>query len=134
MLARRLGLLVDHARERYALTVIDCGTLAHQADQIALTNATHVAWVLPATAGAVARGQDVLAALDSDPLAASCSSRATSHPTKGDHARAQDARARTPCHADPVPSLPELATGDTRAAIETAQVPLQAILGALSRP
>ena len=29
-------LLLEHARERYALTVIDCGTLAREADQVAL--------------------------------------------------------------------------------------------------
>ena len=32
-------LLLDHAREHYALSVIDCGTLARQADQVALAKA-----------------------------------------------------------------------------------------------
>ena len=49
--------------ERYALTVIDCGTLAREADQIALASATHVAWVLPATAGAASRGRQLLDAI-----------------------------------------------------------------------
>ena len=43
-------LLLAHARERYTLTVIDCGTLAREADQVALAQASQVAWVLPATA------------------------------------------------------------------------------------
>ena len=54
-----MELLLDHARERYTLTVIDCGTLAREADQIALASATHVAWVLPATAGAAIRGRQL---------------------------------------------------------------------------
>ena len=58
---------LDHARRRYTLTVIDCGTLARQADQIALAKASHVAWVLPATAGAVDRGRKTLDALAPHP-------------------------------------------------------------------
>ena len=60
-------LLLDHARRRYTLTVIDCGTLARQADQIALAKASHVAWVLPASAGAVDRGCKTLDALAPHP-------------------------------------------------------------------
>ena len=58
-----MELLLAHARERYTLTVIDCGTLAREADQIALASATHVAWVLPATAGAASRGRQLLDAI-----------------------------------------------------------------------
>ena len=60
-------LLLEHARERYTLTVIDCGTLAREADQIALASATHVAWVLPATAGAAIRGRQLLDAIAPHP-------------------------------------------------------------------
>jgi hypothetical protein len=42
-----LRLLLDQARERYVLTVIDCGTLATDAAQVALGRASHVAWLLP---------------------------------------------------------------------------------------
>ena len=54
-------LLLD-AREAHRLTVIDCGTLARDADRIALVAATHVAWVLPATKNGISRGRRVLEA------------------------------------------------------------------------
>ena len=59
-----IELLLDHARERYALTVIDCGTLAREADQVALASASHVAWVLPASASGVRRARRVLEAIN----------------------------------------------------------------------
>src|SRR5450755_4420301 len=43
-----IELVLAYAREHYALTVIDCGTLAREADQLALATASHIAWVLPA--------------------------------------------------------------------------------------
>jgi len=57
------GLLTD-AREAHALTVIDCGTLARLSARVALELATHVAWVLPATLGALSRAGAVLASLE----------------------------------------------------------------------
>jgi Flp pilus assembly CpaE family ATPase len=62
-----IELLLEHARQRYALTVIDCGTLARQADQIALASASHVAWVLPATVSGVLRASRVLDAINLSP-------------------------------------------------------------------
>ena len=129
-----LGLLLDHARDRYALTVIDCGTLAREASQIALTRASHVAWVLPTTAGAISRAQSVLAAIDSYALGGELVlARPNAHQRKATMTQlkrvAQERRATLIL----VPDLPDLATAATATAIEIAQVPLQAILGALSR-
>ena len=45
--------LLADAREAHGLTVIDCGTLAREAEQTAAAAATHVAWVLTATAHGV---------------------------------------------------------------------------------
>src|SRR5205823_559790 len=59
-----IELLLAHARERYALTVIDCGTLAREADQVALAKASHVAWVLPASSSGVRRSRPVLEAIN----------------------------------------------------------------------
>ena len=127
-------LLLDHARRRYTLTVIDCGTLAGQPDQIALSKASHVAWVLPATAGAVDRGRKTLDALA--PYPSGREMLLARHEPSGGRRALRELRdlardRRTPLIL--LPSLPELATGNTRAALETAQVPLQAILGALAR-
>jgi cellulose biosynthesis protein BcsQ len=129
-----IELLLDHARRRYTLTVIDCGTLAREADQIALASATHVAWVLPATAGAVDRGRQLLGAIAPHPSGREMllvrqersAQRRTLRELRG---LARERRAPLIL----LPTLPELATGNTGAALETAQVSLQAILGALAR-
>ena len=127
-------LLLEHARERYTLTVIDCGTLAREADQIALASATHVVWVLPATAGAAIRGRQLL-----DAIAPHQSGReilVARHEPR-DRRRAlrelRDLARHRRALLILLPSVPELATGNADAALETAQVPLQAILGALGR-
>jgi Flp pilus assembly CpaE family ATPase len=129
-----IELLLDHARRRYTLTVIDCGTLARQADQLALANASHVAWVLPATAGAVDRGRKTLDALAPHPsgremLIARHEPRDRGRAVRERRDLARERRATLIL----LPSLPELAEGNATAALETAQVPLQAILGALAR-
>ena len=127
-------LLLEHARERYTLTVIDCGTLAREADQIALASATHVAWVLPATAGAASRGRQLLDAIAPHPSGREI---LVARHELGDRRRAlrelRDLARRRRVLLILLPSVPELATGNADGALETAQVPLQAILGALGR-
>jgi hypothetical protein len=127
-------LLLDHARRRYALTVVDCGTLSRQADQLALTKASHVAWVLPATAGAVDRGRKTLDALP--PYPSGREMLIARHEPSDRRSALRELRHLARERRAPLilwPSLPEPATANTRAALETAQVPLQAILGALAR-
>jgi hypothetical protein len=51
------------AREAHLLTVVDCGTLTRPADWWVLAAATHVAWVVPATEGALSEGERMLATL-----------------------------------------------------------------------
>jgi hypothetical protein len=129
-----IELLLAHARERYALTVIDCGTLAREADQVALANASHVAWVLPASTSGVQRARPVLEAINPYLLGRELIV-----------ARHDDGERKAPVrelkwlaehrHAPLVllPSVPNLAAGDPREALEVAQVPLQAIHGVLAR-
>ena len=129
-----IELLLDHARRRYALTVIDCATLAREADQIALASATHVAWVLTATAGAASRGRQLLDAIaphqsGREMLVARHEPRDRRKALRELRDLARHRRALLIL----LPSVPELATGNADAALETAQVPLQAILGALGR-
>jgi Flp pilus assembly CpaE family ATPase len=127
-------LLLDHARRRYALTVIDCGTLARQADQIALAKASHVAWVLPAAGSSVERGRKTLDALASHPSGREM--LLARHEPSGGRRALRELRDLARDRRAPLvllPSLPELATANAHAALETAQVPLQAILGALAR-
>jgi len=127
-------LLLGHARERYTLTVIDCGTLAREADQIALGSATHVVWVLPVTAGAAVRGLQLLDAIAPHPsgreiLVARHEPRDRRRALRELRDLARHRRALLIL----LPNVPELVTDNADAALETAQVPLQAILGALGR-
>ena len=61
-----LDALLRDAREAHALTVIDCGTLASAVDVHVLRAASHVTWVLPATAAALERGRRLLDILPTD--------------------------------------------------------------------
>ena len=129
-----LELLLDHARERYALTVIDCGTLAREADQVALANASHVAWVLPATASGVRRARPVLEAIN--PYLRGRELIVARHDDSDRKARLRELKRLAEHRHAPLvllPSVPDLANGDPTDALEIAQVPLQAIHGVLAR-
>jgi Flp pilus assembly CpaE family ATPase len=125
---------LDQARERHSLTVVDCGTLARDADRVVLARATHVAWVLPATVSGVRRADRVLDAITlhvpgDEVLVARHHEHARKAPLKE---LAQLARNRG-ASLVLVPSLPDIAVGDAAAARDAAQVSLQAILGLLAR-
>lgn len=129
----RVRVLLEQARERYTLAVIDCGTLARDADQVALAAASHAIWLLPATRRGLDRARALLDAINP-------------------HAREILAARPEPDSKPPVRQLKHLA-GDRGAplvllpvlpdldnqraitnAIDTWQVPLQAIHGLLHRP
>lgn len=58
-----LEAVLEDARASHGLSVVDCGTLQREADQVTLAVATHVLWVLPAAPRAVARARAVLEAV-----------------------------------------------------------------------
>ena len=128
-----LRTLLGDAREAHTLTVIDCGTLASEAGQTAMDDATHVAWVLPATKHGVELGQRVLAAAPSRRgsqwLVARRDRRQTKAPVRA--LRRLAGEHRLPLVL--VPDLPGLEDGNLPRAVDAAQVPVQAILGALRR-
>ena len=129
-----LELLLDHARERYALTVIDCGTLAREADQVALANASHVAWVLPASASGLRRARPVLEAIN--PYLLGRELIVARHDESDRKARLRELKRLAERRHAPLvllPSVPDLASSDPTDALEIAQVPLQAIHGVLAR-
>ncbi len=129
-----IELLLDHARERYALTVIDCGTLAREADQVALGKASHVAWVLPATASGVRRARPVLKAVH--PYPASSELIVARHDERAPKASIRELRQMAEQRRATLvlfPSVPDLTSGKLDRALEVAQVPLQAITGVLGR-
>ena len=129
-----IELLLEHARERYALTVLDCGTLAREADQVAVAKASHVAWVLPATDSGVRRAGRVLEAATSclpgrELIVARHDERAPKTAMRELRRLAEDRRATLVLF----PSLPDVAAGQLDRALDLAQVSLQAIAGALTR-
>ena len=119
------------AREAHGLTVIDCGTLARDAEQTAAAAATHVAWVLTATAHGVERGRRVLEAAPpmagKELIVARNDVRQAQAPLR--QLRRIAAERRAPLVL--VPHLTGLEAGRIDACAEAAQVPVQAILGAL---
>ena len=125
-------LLID-AREAHRLTIIDCGTLGREADRIALAAATHVAWILPATVDGVRRARRVLHAAPAvgarQLIVGRRDVRQAKAPLRDLRLLASELSARLML----VPHLPELESRKHGRAVETAQVPLQAILGALQR-
>ena len=125
-------LLID-AREAHRLTVIDCGTLARDADRIALAAATHIAWVLPATADGVNRGRRVL---DAAPAVATKQLIVGRRDERRPKAPLRELRRLASERHAPlvlVPRLAGLEAGKLDGARDAAQVPIQAILGALQR-
>jgi MinD-like ATPase involved in chromosome partitioning or flagellar assembly len=125
-------LLLD-AREAHGLTVIDCGTLTREAEQTAAAAATHVAWMLTATAHGVSRGRRVLDAAPrmagKELIVARNDVRQANAPLRKLRRIAADRRAPLVL----VPHLAGLDAGRVDACSEAAQIPVQAILGALRR-
>ena len=113
--------------------MIDCGTLARDAEQTAAAAATHIAWVMPATTHGVRRGRRVLEAAPpmagKELIVARNDVRQAKAPLR--ELRRIAAERRAPLVL--VPHLPGLDAGRLDARVEAAQVPVQAILGALRR-
>ena len=113
--------------------MIDCGTLTRPAEQTAAAAATHLAWVLTATADGVRRGRRVLEAAPpmagTELIVARNDIRQPRAPLR--QLRRIAAERRAPLVL--VPHLAGLETGRLDACAEAAQIPVQAILGALRR-
>jgi cellulose biosynthesis protein BcsQ len=127
-------LLLDHARGAYGLTIIDCGTLAREADQVALSVATHVAWVMPATRSGARRARRVLEAVDLD--IAGVEFLVARRDQREPKTALQELKQLATSRRAPLillPHLPDLSAGKPSVALDAAQVPLQAIHGLLQR-
>jgi MinD-like ATPase involved in chromosome partitioning or flagellar assembly len=126
--------VLEHAQAAHALTVVDCGTQAREADQIALRQATHIAWVLPATRSGAARAERVLDAVNPYLLGRQLLVARRDHtdakvPMR--ELKALAARCGGPLIL--IPHVPDLLDAKLAVALDAAQVGLQAILGALER-
>jgi MinD-like ATPase involved in chromosome partitioning or flagellar assembly len=129
----QVSVLLAHAREAHGLSVIDCGTLTRAAEQTAAAAATHIAWVLTATADGVSRGRRVLEAAPrmagKELIVARNDVREPSSPLRQLRRIAAKRRALLVL----LPHATGLEAGRIEAGVEAAHVPVQAILGALRR-
>jgi hypothetical protein len=125
--------LLAHAREAHSLTVIDCGTLVRRAEQTVAAAATHVAWVLSATRVGMERGRRILEVAPrlsgKELLVARADARQTRAPLRDVRRMAGERRALLVL----LPHLSRLGRGQVDGFTDEAQVPVQAILGALRR-
>ena len=129
----QLRRLLADAREAHGLTVIDCGTLARDVDQAVAAAATHIAWVMPATTQAASRAPRVLAAAPTTSASEILVARAEVRQAKAPVRELRRIATERQAPLVLVPHLPGLENGRREQAVEIAQVPLQAILGALTR-
>ena len=126
--------VIGQAVDAHALTVIDCAQLTRPVERLALEHATHVAWVMPATAlglrraralldvaGAAARGQEIVVARHA---------QRTDHPQVNAVAELAAERAATLVL---VGQLGDIAENDTDRVLEQAAGALQALGGVLHR-
>jgi MinD-like ATPase involved in chromosome partitioning or flagellar assembly len=125
--------LLAHAREAHGLTVIDCGALARRAEQVVAAAATHVAWVLPASRVGVERSWRIFDAAPrlsgKELLLARSDTGQPKAPLRDLRRMAGERQALLVL----VPHLGRLDRGWVDGCVEEAQVPVQAILGALRR-
>ena len=130
-----VSMLLDHARSHYGLSVIDCGTLARHADQIALVKATHIVWVLPATSSAARSGERLLDQINpslsaTEIVVARCDPSQPKAPLRMLRRLAQQRHAPLVL----MPAVGDLAETKLQKALEVSQISLQAIHGQLARP
>ena len=129
-----VSMLLDHARSHYGLSVIDCGTLARRADQIALVKATHIVWVLPATRSAARSAERLLDQINpslsgTEIVVARCDPSQPKAPSRLLRGLAQQRHAPLVL----MPAVGDLAETRLPQALEVSQISLQAIHGQLAR-
>jgi hypothetical protein len=131
--AQQLKRVLADAREAHGVTVVDCGTLAREIDQLAAAAATHLAWVMPATTHGVRCAQRVLAAAPAIPAREIVVARADGIQAKAPLRELRRIAAERLAPLVLLPELPGIDDGQLDQAAKAAQVPVQAILGALRR-
>ena len=126
--------VLAQARAAHGLTVIDAGTLVRPVERVALSLATHVAWVLPASPIGVRRGAMAL-----ETFHGACRARELIV-ARNDHNAPRTIISELADLADIrraplvlVPDLPDLIESDVTDVIELAGTSLHAIAAALRR-
>ena len=125
--------IIGDAVAKHGLTVIDCSNGTRPIDRLALESATHIAWVLPATASGVERAAGTLDALPVGPhgrevIVARRDQSGRAAPLS-DIADIADEREATLALMPHVPDLAESPLGDSL----SAAAPVLAALGTILR-
>jgi Flp pilus assembly CpaE family ATPase len=131
---RGIARVLDDARQAHALTVVDCGTPRGAIEAQILETATHVVWVVPATAGGIARGRQVLDLFGSGSWRAEAvvARRDSTEGRAGLDLLSELAASRS-APLVLMPHVPDLASRGPDTALELAGVTLEAIRTVLRR-
>jgi Flp pilus assembly CpaE family ATPase len=126
--------VLEQAVAAHALTVLDCGQLTRSMERLALAQATHVGWVLPASTLGLRRASTLLGVLARERSRREVVIARHDRPTTSSllDGLAQLAEERTG-RLVLVPHLDDLAEHDTARLIEQAALALQALGGILHR-
>ena len=122
------------AQAAHALTVVDCGRLDGDAAGVALRQATHVLWLLPATVSGLARASRVLAACD--PVVSGREVVCARHDAGDRRAPMRELVALADQRRAPLALIPHVAEFDRLPLddrLEQAAIALQALAGVIAR-
>ncbi len=127
--------LLRQSRQAHRLTVVDCGVPGGSREEIVLAAATHVIWVLPATAAGARRARRLLGLFPVDPERAEVVV-AREDPTVESRSQTEELGGIAAERCAPLvlmPHVPDLGTHGPEAGLEAAAISLDAIRGVLNR-
>jgi MinD-like ATPase involved in chromosome partitioning or flagellar assembly len=126
--------LLGRARAEGGLVVLDCGTASQEVDRLALANASHVLWMMPATVSGIARAATALRLL-APGLAArqALVARLDRRERPAPISQLAELAGRWEVELILFPHVEDIAEALVEEAIEDAQVALEAIAGVLRR-
>jgi hypothetical protein len=132
--AAHFGRKLVRARHAYRFTVVDCGELRRPLERIALAHATHLVWVLPATADGLAQARCAVRAARG-PAGGRQLVIAWREPSGHPATLPTLRRLADQCDAPLIlaPYLPPRVLTRPASALDRAQLALQAVLGVLER-
>jgi MinD-like ATPase involved in chromosome partitioning or flagellar assembly len=122
------------ARAEGGLVVLDCGTASHEVDRLAVAEASHVLWVMPATVAGIARAASTLRFLAPGIAARQALiARLDRRERPALISQLAELAGRWELELILFPHVEDIAEALVEEAIEEAQVALEAIAGVLRR-
>lgn len=129
-----IGTVLAQARAAHALTIIDAGALTRPVERVVFAEASHVAWVVPASALGVRRARLLFGALRTgvagQEILVARNNRTAPRAVIGELSALADLRGAPLVF---LPDVPDPLESGSAAAVEAAAASLEAISGALRR-